>query len=70
MSANLKNEDGIVIDEVMAEVHRVKEGLMERWNYDMDAMIQDARARQARSGHSVVMAPTEEGRLSRTSLLS
>ena len=42
------------IDTVMAEVHRVKEELAKRFNYDLSAMARDARARQGSSGHRVV----------------
>ena len=42
------------IDTVMAEVHRVKEELAKRFNYDLSAMLRDARARQGSSGHRVV----------------
>lgn len=39
---------------VIAEVRRAKVKLLERFNYDLDAMVRDARARQTRSGHEVV----------------
>lgn len=42
------------IDSVMAEVHRVKFELSARFNHDISAMVRDARARQAASGHKVV----------------
>ena len=41
-------------DSVIAEVRRAKVKLLERFNYDLDAMVRDARARQTRSGHEVV----------------
>lgn len=41
-------------DEVMAEVRLAKRQLFERYNYDLIAMVRDARARQATSGHPVV----------------
>jgi hypothetical protein len=41
-------------DTVIAEVRRVKADLMKRYDYDMAAMMRDARARQAQSGHKVI----------------
>jgi hypothetical protein len=41
-------------DSVVAEVRRTKVKLLERFNYDLDAMARDARARQSQSGHKVV----------------
>jgi hypothetical protein len=39
---------------VIAEVRRAKTELLERFNYDLAAMAQDARARQSKSGHKVI----------------
>ena len=41
-------------DSVIAEVRRAKVKLLERFNYDLDAMARDARARQGKSGHEIV----------------
>ncbi len=41
-------------DSVIAEVRRTKVKLLERYNYDLDAMARDARSRQSQSGHEVV----------------
>lgn len=41
-------------DSIIAEVRRTKVKLVERFNYDLDAMAHDARARQSQSGHEVV----------------
>lgn len=41
-------------DPILAEVQETKIKLMERFNYDVSAMLDDARARQAHSGHPVV----------------
>ena len=49
-----KTENPKPIDSVMAEVRRTKVKLLERFNYDLDAMFRDARARQSQSGHEVV----------------
>lgn len=41
-------------DSVVAQVRHTKVKLLERFNYDLDAMARDARARQGQSGHEVV----------------
>lgn len=41
-------------DSVIAEVRRTKVKLLERFNYDLEAMARDARGRQSQSGHEVV----------------
>ena len=41
-------------DSVIAEVRRVKDELAKRFNYNLAAMLRDARARQSKSGHKVV----------------
>ena len=49
-----KIENPKPIDSVMTEVRRTKVKLLERFDYDLDAMFRDARARQSQSGHEVV----------------
>jgi hypothetical protein len=41
-------------DSIIAEVRRVKTELSKRFNYDLGAMLRDARSRQSASGHKVV----------------
>ena len=43
---------------MIAEVRRVKDELAKRFNYDLAAMLRDARARQGKSGHKVVTKST------------
>jgi len=43
-----------VTDTVIAEVRGVKEALLKRYNYDLAAMVRDARVRQSQSDHLVV----------------
>lgn len=50
----LEPKAGKTSDSIIAEVRRVKVKLLERFNYDLDAMARDARARQGKSGHKVV----------------
>ena len=41
-------------DEVMKEVRAIREAYAARFGYDIDAIAQDARAKEAQSGHEVV----------------
>ena len=41
-------------DSVIAEVRRVKTELAKRFDFDVSAMLRDARIRQSQSGHKVV----------------
>jgi hypothetical protein len=47
----------MAIDSIIAEVRRAREELARRCNYDLRAMIEDARNRQAASGRRVVSFP-------------
>jgi len=53
-TTTLKTKARKTSDSVIAEVRRAKVKLLERFNYDLDAMARDARARQSKSGHEVV----------------
>jgi hypothetical protein len=44
-------------DTIVAEIHQAREELAKRFNYDLKAIVEDARARQATSGHKVVSFP-------------
>ncbi|HEY3319169.1 MAG TPA: hypothetical protein VGP72_01675 [Planctomycetota bacterium] len=41
-------------DPIVAEVRRIRDELAARFNYDLDAIVRDARKRQKTSGHKVV----------------
>jgi hypothetical protein len=41
-------------DSVLVEVRRAKTELLKRFNNDLAAMAQDARARQSKSGHKII----------------
>ncbi len=45
------------IDTIVAEVRQTREALASQFNYDLHAMIQDARERQKTSGRKVVSFP-------------
>lgn len=51
----LKPKHPKLIDSVIVEVRRVKAKLLKRHNYDLAAIARDARARQGKSGHKVVI---------------
>jgi hypothetical protein len=44
-------------DPIVAEVRRAREEIAKRFNYDLRAMFEDARRRQAQSGRKVVSFP-------------
>ena len=46
-------------DSVLSELRRVKTKLLERFDYDLAAMARDARARQGKSGHRIIIKPPE-----------
>ena len=49
-----KTPQQMATDSVIAEVRRTKVKLLERFDYDLEAMARDARTRQATSGHEIV----------------
>ena len=44
-------------DSIVAEVRQARDALAKRFNYDLRAILQDARKRQAASGRKVVSFP-------------
>jgi hypothetical protein len=49
-------------DTIVAEVRQAREALAQRFNYDLRAMIEDARERQAAGGRPVVSFPPKPAR--------
>ena len=47
----------MALDSIIAEVRQAREELALRFNYDLRAMIQDARERQAAGGRKIVTLP-------------
>ena len=47
----------MVSDSIIAEVRRTRDELAKRFNYDLQAIVQDARERQAAGGRRVVTLP-------------
>ena len=44
-------------DSIIAEIRQARDALAKRFNYDLRAMIEDARQRQAASGRKTVSFP-------------
>jgi hypothetical protein len=49
-------------DTIVAEVRQARDALAKRFDYDLRAMLQDAKARQASSGRLVVSFPPRPAR--------
>ena len=47
----------MAIDTIVAEVRQAREALASQFNYDLQAMIEDARERQKTGGRKVVAFP-------------
>ena len=47
----------MAFDTIIAEVRQTRDELAKRFNYDLQAIIQDARERQAAGGRTVVTLP-------------
>ena len=47
----------MAVDAIMAEVRRVREALASPFDFDLKALIEDARKRQAAGGRKVVSFP-------------
>jgi hypothetical protein len=52
----------MTVDTIIAEVRQTRDELAQRFNYDLQAIIQDARERQATGGRSVVTFPPRPAR--------
>ena len=51
-------------DSIVDEVRQARDALAKRFNYDLRAMIQDAKERQAAGGRKVVSFPSKPARKS------
>jgi len=49
-------------DTIVAEVRQARDALAKRFDYDLRAMLQDARERQATGGRRVVSFPPKPAR--------
>ena len=50
----------MIKDELVEEVRKARQELAARWNFDLKAMLRDARERQKETGHKVVSPPAKE----------
>ncbi len=44
-------------DPIVEEIHRIREKHAKKFNYDLHAICEDIRKKQAQSGHKVVSRP-------------
>jgi hypothetical protein len=54
-------------DEIVEEIHRIREEYAKSFNYDLDAIFADLRKKQAESGREVVNLSRKPGLTSRWS---
>ena len=55
------SEKAKVRDDILEEIHRTRERIAEKFNYDIAAIVEDARKRQEASGWPIWQpAPKEE----------
>lgn len=52
-------------DEIVEEVRRIRDAQAAKFNYDIDAIVADARKRQAESGRKTVSFPPRKPKASR-----
>ena len=48
-------------DEIILEIRRIKEALAESMDFDLDRILEDARAKQKKSGRTVLSPPVQLG---------
>ncbi len=49
----------MIKDQVVEEVRKARQELAARWNFDLKAILSDARKRQEHSGHKVISSPAK-----------
>jgi hypothetical protein len=54
-------------DEIVEEIHRIREEYAESFNYDLDAIFADLRKKEAESGREVVTLSRKPGLTTRWS---
>jgi hypothetical protein len=47
-------------DDVLEESRRIKESLAKSMNFDVDRIVQDARAKQLQSGRKIISSPVRQ----------
>lgn len=48
-------------DEIVEEIHRIREEYAKSFNYDLDAIFEDLRKKQAQSGREIVNLSPKPG---------
>ena len=54
-------------DEIVEEIHQIREAYAKSLNYDLDAIFADLRKKEAESGREVVSLSRKGGRIARWS---
>jgi hypothetical protein len=54
-------------DEIVEEIHRIREAYAKSFNYDLDAIFEDLRKKEAESGREVVSLSRKPGLTTRWS---
>lgn len=48
-------------DTIIEEIHQTRQRIAEKFDFDIAAILEDARARQAASGHAIWQARSSRG---------
>lgn len=54
-------------DEIVEEIHQIREAYAKSFNYDLDAIFEDLRKKEAESGREVVSLSRKRGLITRWS---
>lgn len=54
-------------DEIVEEIHQIREAYAKSFNYDLDAIFEDLRKKESESGREVVSLPQKHGLTTRSS---
>jgi hypothetical protein len=49
-------------DEILDEIHKIREEHAKAFNYDLQAICDDLRQRQAESGRQIISSPLKQAR--------
>jgi len=56
-------------DEILEEIYRYREAYAKSFNYDLQAIFEDIRKKQAASGRKMISIPLKQSRLKAEKLL-
>jgi hypothetical protein len=54
-------------DEIVEEIHQIREAYAKSFNYDLDAIFEDLRKKEAKSGRKIVSLSRKRGLVTRWS---